>query len=230
MARYTPDKAYIASIYPGKLEPIRRNYGPSLHSSGKGAERSSLFDLKPVKRGEKPYILELTDCFEEVIDLNAIRGAQDGRVARATAPKPVPVEQIREDLLRVWTGGLFAAGDTPIPAEAKPGIIGIVGTVPTQAELNQLKTQQTLYFEILFTVGERLHKQSNWKEITDTMRLAADWLGYDREWSNRAIARNSAPCPFCQTIIPETALVCAHCGKTVRAIPKDLAELQSASA
>lgn len=230
MARYTPEVAYIGSIFPGKLEPIRRSYGPSRESYGPKASRSTLFQLEPVKRGEKPFLLEVCDSFEDVLDLSQI-GASSDRKSKPRMPKPVPVEVIVEDILRVWTGGLFN-----VPAGAKPGIGEVHPQKHTNGslvipvvELKQLEQQQTEYFQWNFQEGERLHKQSNWKEITDTMRLAAEWLGYQRDWSHRAIAADSGPCPLCQTIISNTAIFCTGCHQQIRKMPDDIAKLQAAN-
>ena len=238
MSRYIADVRFICSIYPGKLEAVRRNYGRSLDNEGRGAERSTLFKLEPVPRGGKPFILPVYDSFESVIDVMAM-STIGGTPQKRRAPKPVPVETIISDLLNCWTGGLF-----DVPSGAKPGI-GEISLLPAQVrelnktgelpedigvakeELDQLNSQQTLYFEYLFTEGERLHKQNNWKEITETMRLAADWLGYQREWSHKAIARDSGPCPLCTAIIPNAAVVCPSCHHVIKQLPGDIARLNT---
>jgi hypothetical protein len=237
MARYTPDVLFIGSIYPGQLPDIRRNYGRSLAEKGVGVERSTLFHLDPVPRGQRLFILPIYDSFESVLDIMAM-SAHAGRPEKPRMPKPVAVEEIMADLLKEWTGGLFN-----VPSGTKPGVGQIsllkqqvrefneTGKLPSgiaDQELEQLKTQQTLYFEYLFTEGERLHKQSNWKEITDTMRLAADWLGYAREWSHKAIAKDSAPCPLCTSLVPNAAIICPSCHHQIKAMPPELASLGAA--
>lgn len=233
MAQYIADVRFIASIFPGQLPTIRRHYGPSRESEGRNAQRSTAFTLQPVPRGKKPFVLPVYDSFENVLDIMAM-SAMGSRPEKPRLPKPVPVETIVADLLKEWTGGLFN-----VPQGAMPGVMEIrplkvelekfekTGALPgpTSGELDQMTATQTLYFEYLFTEGERLHKQSNWKEITDYMRLAAEWLGYEREWSHRAIARDSGPCPFCQSIIPNTAIVCATCQRQVREVPAHLMHL-----
>lgn len=224
MAKYIADSLYIASIYPGELEPVRRNYGPSRQSTGKGAERSTCFRLTPIVRGSKPgyCIIEVTDSFEDVIDLSQIQNSTAGSVHKPKALKPVPVETIVADVLAIWTGGLFN-----VPQGAKPGIMQIAGTVPTQNELREMTLTQTLYFEYLFAEGERLDQQKDWKDITGVMRLAAEWLGHRRAWSHRAIAADSSPCPICTAMVPNAAYVCPSCGKVIRALPAELAALQA---
>jgi hypothetical protein len=218
---FEPRYIFLCSIYPGQFPPQRRAYGTSIHSTGKGASRSTLFEIPPVPRGSRPPFatLQVFDSFECIPNLQQM-SAQN---TRARSDRPVPVEEIVDDLLACWTGNLFN-----VPRDAKPGLMAIAGTTPTQRELSQLEAQQTRLFEYWFHEGERHHRQNEWKEITDSMRLAAEWLGddYRREWSHLAIARANSPCVFCGKSIPDTALVCSHCGRTVRAIPPELAALQ----
>ncbi|MEY4299378.1 MAG: hypothetical protein RIR25_614 [Verrucomicrobiota bacterium] len=233
MPRYIADVKYIASIYPGPLEAVRRNYGPSRESNGPKVQRSTVFRLEPVPREGKPHVIEVVDSFEDVLDIVG-SSAEQKRGERPRMIKPVPVESIVADLLNVWTGGLYN-----VPQGATPGIMEIQPLqselrqgktpVPSLSELRQMTEMQTLYFEFLFSEGERYHKQSDWNNITGAMRLAAEWLGYSRVWSNRAIARDSTPCPFCTTMISSSALVCPQCTRVVRAIPPGLAALQSAT-
>jgi hypothetical protein len=233
MSQYIPDVRFIASIYPGQLPAIRRHYGPSRESEGRGAQRSTAFILTPVPRGKKPFVMPLYDSFENVLDIVTM-SSMGNRPEKPRLPKPVPVESIVADLLKEWTGGLYN-----VPQGAAPGVIEIRplkvelkkfeenGSLPgaTVQEVEQMTEMQTMYFEYLFTEGERFHKQSNWKEITPTMRLAAEWLGHEREWSHRAIARDSGPCPFCQAMIPNIAIVCGSCRRQVRETPAHLAHL-----
>ncbi len=229
MARYVAETACIASIYPGQLEDIRRSYGDSRDSVGPKSRRSTLFHIPPVPRGARPpyYVLELPDCFEDVLDIMAQGGHQGG--PRPRIPKPVPVEAIVSDLLGRWTGGLFN-----VPVGAMPGVIQIIGTVPTQKELKQMETQQAAYFEYWFSQGEGLFRGdpttvNNYKTYTTEMRLAAEWLGRPRPWSDPRIAADSENCPWCTTVISNQAIFCPNCRKQVREIPAHLAALTEAS-
>lgn len=217
MARYVAESIYIASIYPGELEPVKRNYGPTPHGLGKDAARITTFRLEPVLRGKKPFFLKIDDSFESVIHFGGQRGER--------VPKPVPAEEICSDLLQVWTGNLYN-----VPQGAKPGVMQISGTIPTTKEMEEMTSVQSLYFEYLFTEGERLHRQASWKEITGAMRLAAQYLGHAREWSHQAIARDSGPCPICTAIIPNAAFKCPSCQTILRKLPDDIAGLQQRSA
>ena len=229
MAKYVADTAYIASIYPGELEPIRRSYGPTRESGGKSAVRSTLFELPPVPRGSKPpyAILEVSDCFEDVMDVMSQSGHSGG--PRPRLPKPVAVETIVDDLIGRWTGGIFN-----VPAGAKPGVMRIVGTVPTQREMRQMEEQQGAYFEYWFGQGEGLFRGdpttvNNYKTYTTEMRLAAEWLGRSRPWSDPRAAAETESCPFCTSIISRIAIFCPQCNRQVREIPAHLAALQGAT-
>jgi hypothetical protein len=235
MARYIADCRFLASIYPGPLPVIRRNYGSSVNGEGAGATRSTAFELKPVPRGEDPFVLQIFDSFEEVMDIAGL-SAMTGIPKRPRISKPVSVESIVADLLKHWTGGL-----SNVPNGAMPGIIELRpmkvelrkysedGTLPgpNRTELAQMTDQQTRYFEFLFAEGERLNDQKNWQEITDTMRLAADWLGFERVWSHRAIARDTYACPLCTKIISLAAVFCPECKQQLLTIPPAIAAIQS---
>lgn len=220
MAKYVADMLAIASIYPGELEPIRRSYGPSRDSTGPKAVRSTLFRLDPVPRGKKPFVLEVYDSFEDILNPMQQEGSGRGRMQ-----KPVPVQNIVDDLLGRWTGSMYN-----VPAEARPGIIQIVGTVPTSGEVRQMEEQQSAYFEYWFAQGEALYRGDpttieNYKTYSKEMRLAANWLDRSRPWSDARIASESEPCKWCTTIIPKLAIFCPQCQKQVRDIPEGMSKL-----
>lgn len=244
--RYEPDRRYIASIYPGRLGDIYRDYGPSRECSGPNAIRRSCYHLEPVARGTKPYVIEVMDCFQNIQDF--VRTQGHGNKGKAYQAAPVPVEEIIADILLQWTGGLFN-----VPPGAKPGIIEIFPTkadlnlceskgrnavtgrlnmmpVPAMAELNEMMTMQTAYFEFFFNEGEKIQRGDTearelWKYITEPMRLAAEWLNRPRPWSNPSMRSEDVPCPWCRTLIDPLSIVCAHCGRQVTAAPAHLAAL-----
>lgn len=233
MARYIAEEAYICSIYPGQPEPLRRNYGPSRDSVGKSAMRSSLFVLPPVGRKEKPFVLTLSDCFEDVLDVMSQSGHSGG--PRPRMPKPVPVETIVEDLVGRWTGGIFN-----VPDGARPGIMQINNSAPSQAELKQLREQQGQYFEYWFAQGEALFRGdpttvNNYKTYTTEMRLAADWLGRSRPWSDVTIAAESVSCQWCTTVVSNLAIYCPNCQRQLldeygeRVIPAEVMKAAAAA-
>lgn len=247
MPRYIADVRFIASIYPGQLPDVRRHYGPSMNSTGVGAQRSTLFHLPPIKRGERPFILPIYDSFEEILNPMA-RPDQSGRKPRLT--NPVPVDTIVADLLKEYTGGLYG-----VPEGAKPGVIevhldsltpqqmndlqnkGITPKTPTSGipgdEYAQMVDQQTRYFEYWFTVGEQIYSRDpkitqQYGDFTETMRLAADWLGHKRPWTNKDYVLENVACPWCTTLIPQNAIVCPTCQKQVKQAPPELAALLGA--
>ena len=232
MAKYIAESRTIASIYPGQLQPIRRNYGVTPQGSGKGAERSTLFSLPPCRdskglpsRKAKPVTIQIHDSFESVLDIMGTGQLQGGKNQKAYLSKPVPVEEIIADLLRHWTGGLFN-----VPGGAAPGVIEIANTVPTGAELNEMLRMQTAYFEYWFNTGEAIQRGDkasieNYGRHTPEMILAAEWLGEVRNWSNPSVSRNLDPCPWCQTLISTVAVFCPNCSRQVREIPAELAAL-----
>jgi hypothetical protein len=232
MARYIPDVRFIASIYPGQLPIIRRHYSPDRNGG------STAFSFDPVPRGGRAFVLPVYDSFESLLDVQGLSAMGNQNVQKPRLPKPVPVETIVADILKEHTGGLFNVpqGATPGVAEIFPLKVELkkfadTGDLPspTGAEMKAMMATQSMYFEYLFTEGERLHKQNNWKEITDTMRLAADWLGYKRDWSHRDMASDSAPCPWCTSMISNQAIVCPSCNRQVKATPAHLLNLERQS-
>ncbi len=213
MSEYKPQVEYICSIYPGKLPVITRHYGPSLEAQGPNAVRRTNFELLPVPRGEKPFVLRVYDSFQTVLDI---------RTGKQTGTTPVPVEEICDDLLDKWVGNLFN-----VPAGAKPGVMKIANTSPSSDELRQMESQQALYMAHFFSEGERLHREAHSDQITDMMRLSAEYLGEKRIWSDPAIARDSAPCPLCTTMVPNLAFICPACQHVIREIPAELIKFQS---
>lgn len=213
MARYQADSLFVASIYPGKLDPIRRNYGPSIAATGMKALRSTVFQFKPVPRGGKADVIEVFDSFQSVPSW--VNGGNKEMI-----DKPVTCQEIVSDILASWTGGLFN-----VPEGAKPGVIMISASQPTKAESDEMKLFQTRYFEYLFNEGEMLHSKKDWSSITATMRLGAEWLGRNAVWSDPGIAAKTEPCPACGQTIPNWVSVCSHCGSRVRAMSPELAAL-----
>lgn len=216
MSEYKPAVKYICSIYPGKLPILTRHYGPSLQAQGPEAIRRSSFGLQPVPRGEKPFLLRVYDSFQTVLDI---------RTGKPTGTMPVPVEEICDDLMNQWVGNLFN-----VPSGAKPGVMVIANTSPTMnvgGEYQQMETQQALYMAHFFSEGERLHREAHSDQITEMMRLAAEYLGEKRIWSDPAIARDAIKCPLCTTMVPAMAFICPACQHVIREIPADLIKLQS---
>jgi hypothetical protein len=212
MAKWTPDIKFIASIYPGELDSVPLNHGPSPQPR---TPRRTVYKLTPVPRDKartNPCVIEVRDGFEDVIDL---MGAQTGR---KTMPKPVDSAETVACLLKYWTGSMVG-----VPPGATPGIIEIANTVPTQAEFRQMFEIQTAYFEFLFQTGERLNRENNWKEITGAMRIGAEWLGRDSDWSNPARVTEMVACPACGELIMPKMAVCKHCHTRLRALPKEIA-------
>ncbi len=214
MARWAPDTKYIASIYPGELDAIALNHGPS---PSKREGRRTVYKLKPVPREEartKPCIIQVVDGFEDVINMMGN--------GEKTMPKPVDANETVRCLLQYWTGNMVG-----VPTGATPGIIEIANTFPTKAEFERLFELQTLYGEFLFQEGERLNRENNWKEITGAMKVMAMWLGKDTVWSNPTRVAEMVNCPACGGLIQPRVSICLHCGTKLRALPRELAALNN---
>lgn len=229
MAKYTAESKYIASIYPGHLDPLRISVGPNPQVDSRNGF-CTVYAIPPVKRGEKPqaklpanvkfvngcYVLEVSDSFEKKVD-NGETMSQ-GRTVWTTSP--VSCDWIVANILDYWTGHMIN-----VPNGMKPGIMEIANTSPTQAERERMEADQRAFFEWCFAEGERLDRDKNWKDITEPMRLACDWLGYKRSWANPAEVGSTINCPACQESIHESAAVCRYCGTRLKALPEHIAAL-----
>lgn len=221
MARYTAEAVYIASIYPGKLTSIQKYHGDTTNPREGRAKR---YYLPPVYRGIKPVIpegcknvkafrtphdvwvavLEVTDAFELVP--NPLK-ADGGRMAWDMSP--VDCHQIATNLHAEWAGNFVA-----VPAGASPGIKIIINTVPTPDELDEMLNMQKSFYDFLLSEGDRHSRQNEWREITQYMRDAANYLRQERAWSGSGIT--TVDCPHCLQPIQKTATVCYHCSRDVK--------------
>ena len=219
--RWTKEVKYIASIYPGVLEPIRLNHGPSPDPAKGG--RLTTYQLTPVPKGKPACVIEIADGFENILDVFAVgSGTRNNPVTF----KPVDPEETVKVLLGLWTGNMVG-----VPPGASPGIMEIIGTVPQRSEMEQMRRQQTLYGEFLYADGSRLHREGNWKEITGAMRVMAEWLGRGSDiWVNPAKANEMIDCPECGGIIAPNANVCIHCKTRFRPISAELAQFNPVGA
>lgn len=240
MAKFSADVRFIASIYPGKPQDLRRNYGLSKNCDGPDANRSTLFHLEPVPRGAPPFVLPVYDSFESTRDF--VR--QSGSPRKAYNPNLVEVEYIVSDLLGQWAGNQHLIPQnppatpgiieiSPLPAEVRNFLRDGVLPKPNSTELAEMKARQTAYFEFLFNEGEKIARGDHstimqWSNYTPEMRLAAQWLDRHTQWSDPSMAADMEACPFCQQLIPPAAYVCKWCNRTVKAIPPELLKLMEA--
>ncbi len=217
MAKWTPDVKFIASIYPGELDTVALNHGPSPSPK---TPRRTVYKLTPVPRDQartKPCVIEVRDGFEDVLDL---MGIQSGNKYMS---KPVDSAETVGCLLKYWTGNMVG-----VPPGASPGIIEISNTLPTQAEFREMFERQTQYAEFLFQEGERLNRENNWKEITGAMKVMARWIGRETIWATPEQANKMENCPACGELIPPKVAICKHCHTKLRALPKEIAVFNQA--
>ena len=213
MAKYSAESTFIASIYPGELDAISLNHGPKPEVN---SPRRTTYKLKPVKRGEKPYVIEVSDAFENILD--PTKSAAQGRKFWSSAI--VPYREICDNLISVWAGNMVG-----VPTGAGFGIMEVPNTLPTQAQLRQMMDRQTAFAEWAFQEGEKCNRENNWKDIRDCWRVMAIWLGKKALWANPESASTLVNCPACRTLIDPEAAVCATCGTVVRALPESIAHL-----
>lgn len=213
MAKYTAEVRYIASIWPGKLERVTLYHGPSPNVHSK---RATGYELQPVPRGGKAFVLEVADGFENVFDPTAIGNKSSDR----RRSSPIDSAETVRVLVNHWGGNIV-----DMPPGGGLGIREIIGTIPQKQELEQMRSELTLFAEFQFQKGELHHRQNQWKEITQTMRDCANWLEKDVLWANPASASELINCVACGELVKPKAAVCKHCGYQLRALPPEIAAL-----
>lgn len=218
MGKYVADVRRIASIYPGKLDRIRMNHGPTQRPSD-GA--TTWYELTPVAKNQQTAkqccVIEIYDSFEHSKD--ELKSAAQGQFVPGL--HPISADAIVRHLLLQWTGNLV-----DFPPGALPGIMEITHSVPTQDELQQMKDQQMAYMEFIFMEAEREARIDVRRIPTERARMAADYLGRHTAWSHPSETAGTAPCPACRQSIPEDAYVCHLCGTKIRAFPPELKQLE----
>lgn len=108
---------------------------------------------------------------------------------------------------------------------AEPGIFWLVGKLTEKDILSkyngtyqEVLEKQKKWFENLVAEGDDAwNKFHTHKMISDTCRLAAKYLGFERPWNIHTTVENMAECKACTTIIPARAVVCPQCGAVLDA-------------
>lgn len=211
MARYTAEVKYICSIYPGKLQEVSFHVGPEPEPN---SPRSTKFFHPGVPKGDKPKVFEVTDAFENIMDVQQSTGRK-----KRSMSKLVPCDELVSNILRTWAGNMV-----DIPTGMGPGIMEIANSSPTTVEMQILLERQHAFFEHMFMKGERLALEKLVKELTEPMFLAAEWLGRKTNWASITVG-TTVPCPVCREQIEEDAYICKNCGTKLKALPAHLQAL-----
>lgn len=151
-----------------------------------------------VPRGRGYATLTITDSFQWILNITETQ-------KHTFLPSPIAAQNIAEALVTEWTSGLSsAAGRAGIgvwnPAEG-----------PIEDYARQLRALQEVYFRELVYAGDLNFSRTGQKEITDLMRLGADWLGVEKEWNKLIEEVILKRCPACTARIPQEALLCRNC-------------------
>ena len=161
--------------------------------------------------GIREYVLPAAprDSFSSLV----IHGAVDLGIDYGPEPpqmlvRPIPVDVIVEDLVRVWTTNQLSATD----AEG-PGIGHIKSPAPTDDELAVLRARQETYFRRLVYEADGKASSGKVGDISDLHRKAAEWLGVEanRDWVKPIVRLESKRCVGCGESILMNALRCKHC-------------------
>lgn len=209
MARIITEERTICSVYPLRLGPERRPYHPDRLQCG----CSTFFIEAAPMDGYRT--LTITDCWQRTIDYFK-RPNEEGRFV----PYPIDVGVIADDLVTVWTSGMITSKESG----GTPGVGIIKGAEPTAEELKTLRAIQAKFFEGLFYNAQALAAQTKFNQITPLHRLAAKWLGREKEaiWTKELDPKEMKACPLCQSKVHERAYFCPNCRQQIAPIPKEL--------
>lgn len=211
----------IASLYWEACHAERTLYGGNFH-------------LPPVKRGDKPALLTVSDH----VQLEKLPYLMGG------GQKPVTIfgEEIAADIVTQWASN--ALGMTP---ECGPGIWVVRDTIPLthpdgtlmidaakraqfrqateeereamwQEDLQNAVARQAKWGEFLIQQGDIYASDPAGKQvilITGVHRRAAIHYGREREWLHELKDGDRKYCQFCQKPIGTLVVKCPHCSEVV---------------
>lgn len=185
----------IASVYPMRCEATR-DYG-NTQAGGR-----TIFVLEPAPKGGFAT-LTVSDMWQRIQDIDAMN-ASGRQVQKAFW---VDVESLARDLHAHWAMQRIGTA-----SGFRPGIKIIAGSTPTQAELDEMNAVQRGYFEGLYHEAQGLAAKFKHRDITDTHREAARWLGLDAPWvANIGASHDWKECQSCFEKINAKATVCRVC-------------------
>lgn len=130
--------------------------------------------------------------------------AADGFQLYAAA---IPATAVADNLITRWSTSMVGTKDG-----LGPGVLICKGAEPTEEEIAAVNARQQDYFRFLVNEADALFAQDNIKDITDTHRMAAEWMGtQDRPWCKLTVRVEMRPCPACGESIRAGYDYCKHC-------------------
>lgn len=152
-----------------------------------------------ITRGQGYSALVITDSFQWILDITETK-------KHNYIPAPIPARQIAEATVAEWTSGLASGA-----GRAGIGVWDPDNGFALAQFVAQLRAGQEIYFRELVMAADISFARTGQKEISDLMRLGADWLGVDRDWNKSIEEVIQKRCPACTKKIPQEALRCQGC-------------------
>jgi hypothetical protein len=197
---------------------------------------AGIFDVPAVPKGEKPFLLTVTDHVEMEQQPHIVGGHQ--------IPRQILGEEIAACVVKEW-----AENGLGMSPECGPGIWVVRDTIPLTNELGVLQidpltgrarnrmatdaeraamwaedlafniARQERWGEYLIGQGDILDADPNKKMailISPAMRAAAQYYGRAVKWLDRKIKHDDRrQCPFCLESIATATVICTHCKQVV---------------
>jgi hypothetical protein len=181
---------YVASIYPIEQKQERPQYG-------------GYYTLPAVKRGEKPFVLEVTDkiYYEDRI---------------GTEGRRYPVTERGENIARDIVGAL-TSNAPGMDSNCRPGI-WIIGETPNytaeQLAENTQAQENWLNHWIREVDAWDAARRAKLLQKVILPKVACQHLGIERDWAVMNPAQMTI-CPSCQKAVKAGAMRCEHCKEVI---------------
>jgi hypothetical protein len=184
----------MSTVYIGSVCPIRQKVLRPLYGGN--------YVLEPVARGEKPFVLKVTDKIQTEKEL----------VTQRDLPRTVLGEEIANDILREINEGAPGMGDG-----ADMGL-WIIGPTPDYTEEQVAAARQRLRSHLNWLVADTdswsPERRSRFISMLGAMppirKMAAQYLGLERDWATMTPDQTTT-CSHCKRAVKVGAITCEHC-------------------
>lgn len=158
----------------------------------------------PASDGKHPQFLKVEDAFYLVPNLT-----------REDAPQIriiVPAQELAQNMVNDFRSSSMYTGENAYPA-----VFYVPESVDEQTLLkkytrevsNALEAQKRWFIRLVMAADDAWAKTKQHRMISDIQRMAANILGYDREWLR--VIQEVAKCPGCGFTVSPSQAICGNC-------------------
>lgn len=149
---------------------------------------------------EKPAYLHVKNTWDYV-------QVQEGVGQLGHNQASIYASQVAKDIIRFWTG------DHPGNRRGKKGIGVVRGRIANLLEIKELEAQQKAFLSYLVDRADEAWDHGKREKIGHEHRRAFRMLGLDEAqhpWVRQRMQTHNS-CPWCESRVPTTVLVCGTC-------------------